>query len=86
MWTLLRTRAGEDREVTTGVNWATGRSLVAWTGAGVSPEGLTPCSPQAVGPSRQHLQGEEQGMSPGRVPEVSGLQTHLLPDGPLSQG
>ena len=58
MWTLLRTRAGEDREVTTGVNWATGRSLVAWTAAGGSPEGPAPHPAQAVGPSWQHLLGQ----------------------------
>ena len=58
MWMLLRTRVGEDREVAIGVNWAIGRSLVSWTGAGVSPEGPAPHSPQPVGPSQKCLQGQ----------------------------
>ena len=65
--------------MTTGVNWLTGRSLVGWTGGGVLPKGPAPCPLQAVGPSWQRLQGENGMLSPGRVPEISGLQTHLLP-------
>lgn len=52
----------EDRAVSIGLNWAT-RSLVAWTGAAVLPEGPATHPPQPVCPSWQHLQGQNGGDS-----------------------
>ena len=50
----------EDRDVSIGLSLATRRSLVAWTGAGVSPDGPAAPRPQAVCPSRQHLLGRNR--------------------------
>lgn len=50
----------EDGDVSIGLSLATRRSLVARTGAGVSPDGPAAPPPQAVCPSRQHLLGRNR--------------------------
>lgn len=74
----------EDRAVSIGINWAT-RSLLAWTGAGVSPEGPATHPPQVVSPSWQHLLGQNGGGSRQGSLISQCCRPRLLPDGPLTQ-
>lgn len=55
VWVTAENGVSEGRDVSVALNWPAGRSLVSWTGAGVSPGGPAPWPPQAVGPSRQHM-------------------------------
>lgn len=80
VWVTAENGVSEGRDVSVALNWPAGRSLVSWTGAGVSPRSPAPWPPQAVGPSRQHLWGQKRGfVSWQSSPRSQGCRFHSAP-------